>query len=577
MARTVDTPTLTQNNRIYLYRLLSHELGCGKQVFLPTVEGALAGDRMTAEDLGYESTRALLEALDEFVKLTIFKGGRIYATVIAQPVWDEALAALESGSSAKSDGGSKSGKPWKRKKADKALKPVRPKRVKRPEPACDAAIPEAPESAKGTASAQAVPENTAQISTDQETVAEPERATAAQETSSGAERTPAHQDAPTEPKRIADEQPSSACTGRDKVALGNPAGTGHDKVALGNPAGTEQATGAPGKPVDAGHPAPGQAAQEAVVEQTAADGAAPDRTNDAADDPEQTSPHDAALTSPAPAISLTVTYDPYSGIDREVKLESHPVTVPDAAAADRANGVQAPGAATHTSDAGATSDAHASSSAIAQEVSPKPPVQDEKKAHVSAGHAVAAAPVSNTRKPGAAAASTSLETVHEPTCAHTPADSNQQNAPHSDEAPMSCRVDAPDSSVTHPSLSTNQDIACEATAVASPASRANEPSSQPVPLDPKVLATYPKDFAAEVYPPSDAIADLCELLPYGTEVFTLLAEDYERARKLELVSGTRARATFPLRIQHANSVEPIRITLKKRSGSGLKWELCAIE
>ena len=564
MARTVDTPTLTQNNRIYLYRLLSHELGCGKQVFLPTVEGALAGDRMTAEDLGYESTRALLEALDEFVKLTIFKGGRIYATVIAQPAWDEALAALESGSSAKSDGGSKSGKPWKRKKADKALKPVRPKRVKRPEPACDAAVPEAPESAKGTASAQAVPENTAQISTDQETVTEPERATAAQETSSGAERTPAHQDALTEPKRIADERIS-------------PAGAVHDKVAPSDPAGTEQATDAPGKPAGTGRLAPGQAAQEAVVEQAAADGAAPDEANEAADDPEQTSPHDAALTSPAPAISLTVTYDPYSGVDREVKLESHPVTVPDAAAADRANGVQAPGAATHTSDAGATSDAHASSSAIAQEVSPKPPVQDEKKAHVSAGHAVAATPVSNTREPGAAAASTSLETVYEPTCAHTPSDSDQQNTPRSDETPMPCRVDAPDSSVTHPSLSTNQDLACEATAVASPASCANEPSSQPVPLDPNVLATYPKDFAAEVYPPSDAIADLCELLPYGTEVFTLLAEDYERARKLELISGTRARATFPLRIQHANSVEPIRITLKKRSGSGLKWELCAIE
>lgn len=564
MARTVDTPTLTQNNRIYLYRLLSHELGCGKQVFLPTVEGALAGDRMGAEDLGYESTRALLEALDEFVKLTIFKGGRIYATVIAQPVWDEALAALESGSSAKSDGGSKSGKPWKRKKADKALKPVRPKRVKRPEPACDAAIPEAPESAKGTASAQAVPENTAQISTDQETVTEPERATAAQETSSGAERTPAHQDALTEPKRIADERTS-------------PAGAVHDKVAPSDPAGTEQATDAPGKPAGTGRLAPGQAAQEAVVEQAAADGAAPDGTNEAADDPEQTSPHDAALTSPAPAISLTVTYDPYSGVDREVKLESHPVTVPDAAAADRANGVQAPGAATHTSDAGATSDAHASSSAIAQEVSPKPPVQDEKEAHVSAGHAVAAAPVSNTREPGAAAASASLETVYEPTCAHTPSDSDQQNTPRSDEAPMPCRVDASDSSVTHPSLSTNQDLACEATAVASPASCANEPSSQPVPLDPNVLATYPKDFAAEVYPPSNAIADLCELLPYGTEVFTLLAEDYERARKLELISGTRARATFPLRIQHANSVEPIRITLKKRSGSGLKWELCAIE
>lgn len=564
MARTADTPTLTQNNRIYLYRLLSQELGCGKQVFLPTIESALAGDRMTAEDLGYESTRALLEALDEFVKLTIFKGARIYATVIAQPAWDEALDALESGSSAKCDGGSKPGKPWKRKKTDKALKPVRPKRVKRPQPACDAAAPEAPESAKGTASAQAASGSTAQIAANLETVAEPERATAAQEASSGAERTPTHQDALAEPKRIADEQTS-------------PASAGHDKVAPSDPADTGQATDAPGKPVYAGRLAPGQAAQEAVVEQAAADGAALDRTNGAADDPEQTSPRDAVLTSPAPAISLTVTYDPYSGIDREVKLESHPVTVPNAATADRMNDAQASGAATHTSDAGATSDAHASSSAIAQEVSPKPPLQDEKEAHVSAGHAVAATPVSNTHEPGAAAASASHESMHESTCARTPAVPSQQNALRSDEAPAPCRVDTPDSSVTHPSPGTNQDLACEATAVASPASCADEHSPQPAPLDPKVLATYPKDFAAEVYPPSDTIADLCELLPYGTEVFTLLAEDYERARKLELIRGTRARATFPLRIQHANSVEPIRITLKRRSGSGLKWELCAIE
>lgn len=133
MATKVQAPQLTPNNRIYLYQLLSRELGCGKQTFMPAVEEALARDRMTSDDLGFESTRALLEALEEFVKLTVFKGGRIYATVMAQPAWDEALAALESGKA--KDAGGPSNKPWKRKKADKALKPVRPKRVKRPEPA----------------------------------------------------------------------------------------------------------------------------------------------------------------------------------------------------------------------------------------------------------------------------------------------------------------------------------------------------------------------------------------------------------------------------------------------------------
>ena len=155
---------------------------------------------------------------------------------------------------------------------------------------------------------------------------------------------------------------------------------------------------------------------------------------------------------PSPAVSLTVTYDPYNGIDRETKLESHPI-------------------------------------------SPKP---DQ-------------APL-------------------EPACAPSQLATNQ--------APL---------------------------------------SAAPAPLSPAVLATYPTDFSTEVYLASELIADLCELLPYGTDVFTLLAEDYARARTLELISGTRARATFPLRIQHADSIEPIRVTLKKRGGTGLQWELSSVE
>ena len=118
----------------------------------------------------------------------------------------------------------------------------------------------------------------------------------------------------------------------------------------------------------------------------------------------------------------------------------------------------------------------------------------------------------------------------------------------------------------------------ESAAIAQPTASAQpSASTAPAPLSPAVLATYPTDFSTEVYLASELIADLCDLLPYGTDVFTLLAEDYARARTLELISGTRARATFPLRIQHADSIEPIRVTLKKRGGTGLQWELSAIE
>lgn len=379
MATKVQAPQLTPNNRIYLYQLLSRELGCGKQTFMPAVEEALARDRMTADDLGFESTRALLEALEEFVKLTVFKGGRIYATVMAQPAWDEALAALESGKA--KDVGGPSNKPWKRKKADKTLKPVRPKRVKRPEPAPD---PE-PIAKSEAVESPSLPGAAAQ--------------TRAEEAEATSENTDA--DAANIPEDAPATEATKAAETVEVVEVVETTGI-HEEASL-----TER------------------------NDACACVGGGP---------------------QPSPAVSLTVTYDPYSGIDRETKLESHPI-------------------------------------------SPKP---DQ-------------APL-------------------EPACA--------PSQPATNQAPL---------------------------------------SAAPAPLSPAVLATYPTDFSTEVYLASELIADLCELLPYGTDVFTLLAEDYARARTLELISGTRARATFPLRIQHADSIEPIRVTLKKRGGTGLQWELSAVE
>lgn len=379
MATKVQAPQLTPNNRIYLYQLLSRELGCSKQTFMPAVEEALAGDRMTADDLGFESTRALLEALEEFVKLTVFKGGRIYATVMAQPAWDEALAALESGKA--KDAGGPSNKPWKRKKTDKTLKPVRPKRVKRPEPA-----PEPEPIAKTEAAESSAPHSAAAQARAEETEA-------------------ASENADTDAANIPEDAPATEAVEAVEAV---------ETVEVVETTGIHE---------------------EAL--RTERDDACACVEGDA---------------QPSPAISLTVTYDPYSGIDHERKLESHPI-------------------------------------------SPKP-----------------------------------------------------------DQAPL--------------------EAACAPSQIASNPAPLSE---APEPLSPAVLATYPTDFSTEVYLASELIADLCELLPYGTDVFTLLAEDYARARALELISGSRARATFPLRIQHADSIEPIRVTLKKRGGTGLQWELSSVK
>ncbi len=131
MSKTIVRPTLSLGNHIYLYRLPRDAIGCGKQTFMTQVEEALAAGDMTAYDLGFESTRELLEELDDCIKLTVFKGGRLYATVIANEAWDTALAKGEDKPKA-AKGAKQSYK--KKKRGEKDLKAVRPKHVKRPEP-----------------------------------------------------------------------------------------------------------------------------------------------------------------------------------------------------------------------------------------------------------------------------------------------------------------------------------------------------------------------------------------------------------------------------------------------------------
>lgn len=424
MARTAPSPTLTANNHIYLYRLLAEKIGCGKQTFLPKVEDALASDRMTAEDLGFESTRELLEALESFVKLTIFKGGRMYATVIAQPEWDAALAAP---ASAPANSG-KSNKPWKRKKTDKSLKPVRPKRVKRPEPE-----PEPEPETKAPA-------------------ANNEGASAADAVAKDSESTD-----------------SAGCEPQPGVEA--------------NGLSVEDAPAA--APVETGSPASAGESSEQRDDSLQDNAAAlSPQANEAVEQP----------TLPQPAISLTVVYDPYSGVDRETTIQSHPVPATVAAPAPAAEPVPAP-----------------------EPVSV--PAAKPKRASVSAAESTSASEAAPAVAPAPTAA---------------PSEVASPVAPSAVQAPVADTV------------------------------------------SPEVLATYPRNFSEEVYLSSEVIAALCELLPYGTDVFALLAEDWTRARELDLVSGTRARATFPLRIQHVSSTEPITVTLKRRANSNLAWEFSSV-
>lgn len=172
MSKTIVRSTLSLGNHIYLYRLLRDAIGCGKQTFMTQVEEALAAGDMTAYDLGFESTRELLEELDDCIKLTVFKGGRLYATVIANEAWDAALAKGEDKPKA-AKGAKQSYK--KKKRGEKDLKAVRPKHVKRPKPETMVeAVPEPEPEAEIEVAIEVTAETEITATTDPEVISEQE-------------------------------------------------------------------------------------------------------------------------------------------------------------------------------------------------------------------------------------------------------------------------------------------------------------------------------------------------------------------------------------------------------------------
>lgn len=217
MSKTIVKPTLSLGNHIYLYRLLRDAIGCGKQTFMTQVEEALAAGDMAACDLGFESTRELLEELDDCIKLTVFKGGRLYATVIANEAWDAALAKGEDKPKA-AKGAKQSYK--KKKRGEKDLKAVRPKHVKRPEP--ESMVETVPESEPETeievaievtaeAEAEAAVTTDPEVISEQEAAAEPNEApkSTTEEAASQSE-TPAFQNSDVFGDEAEDDQPDQS-------------------------------------------------------------------------------------------------------------------------------------------------------------------------------------------------------------------------------------------------------------------------------------------------------------------------------------------------------------------------------
>lgn len=147
-------PKMTPGNRLYLYRLLSRQLGVGRQSNIRLVDEALESDGLAPRDLGCETARELCEQLSECVKLTVFKKGAVFATVLPN---EEYQKALERDASGEGKSAAKGGKPWKRRRGAKALKPVRPRHVE-PEPPAAERAPKAEPRHAAKAEGPATPE-----------------------------------------------------------------------------------------------------------------------------------------------------------------------------------------------------------------------------------------------------------------------------------------------------------------------------------------------------------------------------------------------------------------------------------
>lgn len=313
-------PQLSQGNRMYLYRMLKAAVGTGRQTFITQIEDVLAADGLAAEDMGFADARALMEALGDMVTLTVFKGGRVYATLVAQPEWDEALESADD--SPKPAGGKSAGKPWKRKKGVRGIKPIRPRIVPR-ETADEPSDVETAESAStGRETPAALPE------TPMASQEAPVRAPEALVTPEGS----AEANAPATREAAADasgeaashdgEEPTArAASETDGAEQREPSVSAKDDELEPSSAANDSEENPSASAGDAGIGSPEPASD---VQQERAE-----TTNNAVQETAGTTGGEAPETTvraPEPAFSLTVTFDPDRADAGVTTLESTPVT-----------------------------------------------------------------------------------------------------------------------------------------------------------------------------------------------------------------------------------------------------------
>ena len=263
---------IKQEHALYLYKLLKATIGVSKQTPLSTVEGVLIEDDLAPQDFGFDDIRALMEACPDFIKITAFKKGYVYATLLTFDTFEVALAAGEKNVEAQNNG-----KPWKRRRGTKSIRALKPKHL---------VVEAEPEAEELPAQEESTEPEEVPVVESSEKLSVAETALVAEES--------------------ADKAPAVATPTAETPEKDLQQDTADD--AAPEPAEIDDAAPEPTK------------TETPVTEPKAAELTVPEPTV-----PEP--------TVPEPTISLTVTYNPYDGSDEEKTLEAAPSVLQQAMSA----------------------------------------------------------------------------------------------------------------------------------------------------------------------------------------------------------------------------------------------------
>lgn len=603
--------SMTPGNRLYIYRLLSEKLGYGKQVTIERAEEVLTADDVQAADVGFDSTRTMLESkhFQGSARVEVFKKGRILVTMLrnaeldaqlleAQKAEEEkaaakaAQASKPAGKQAKGAGkGAKGSKnQWAGVKA--TVKPSKPgeQRRKLEAKAAKAAAEaqakieaqeraerearEAAERAEAERIAREEAERIARETAEREAREAEERARQEAEAREAAQR--AREEAR---QRALDEQRARVTTPIAELKTGlrvtyDPVGelpfAAASKTAAAKPGShkkteaDKKGTGKKSKVATAKTQKPAEMPSspsshtqrmcEDVLASGAKRGVTRRRTHAAAVEAAP-SPAPTVATMPADDEWLMPTYEEAASYVPAEVLAAQASTIPETVANPDVFSIK-----------------DAPSNGVAAVAGTEAPRAYIAPAQTSSLQAASPDSASNQVAPAQTALSDLADTQAAPT------QMTQQPAAMPAPVAQSCMPQqTPAASISAPQAARQPAFAGHSPAAHATATFSPNPDRQ-VPT-PEVLADYPQSISRDVFCPTAILSTLSRILPIQVDLMAVLDEDWSAARAMGTVCGSRSRAVFPLRYLREDGSQPVELTLKRtgKPGLNMRWAIALVD